>query len=78
MIEDGKFIKVGRKWKISDFGEDRFYLKRKLWIEEHKDEIKKARIRDLFTKDTVSLGYIIFNFKLIDLFRLAFLHAATI
>jgi len=78
MIEDGRFIKWGRKWKISDFGEDRFYKKRKLWIEEHRDVIKKARIRDLFTNDTVSLGYIILYFKLIDLFRLAFLHAATL
>ena len=78
MIEDGQFIKVGRKWKISDFGNDRFYIKRKLWIHDHQDEIKKARIRDLFTNDIVSLGYIILYFKLIDLFRLAFLYAATL
>jgi len=78
MIEDGKFIKWGRKWKISDFGEDRFFKKRKLWIHEHKDEIKKARIRDLFTNDNVSLGYIILYFKLINLYRLAFLYAADL
>ncbi len=78
MIEDGQFIKVGRKWKISDFGNDRFYVKEKLWIHEHRNEVKKARIRDLFTDDIVSLGYIILYFKLIILFRLSFLYAATL
>ena len=61
MIEDGKFIKVGGNWKISDFGYDRFYKKENYGFL-NIDEIKKARMIDLFIIATSFFGVCYFVF----------------